>query len=261
VDVRLVQLFTAVTDPRGKPLLDLPRNSFRVFENGVEQELHRFETLSSLPIRVALLMDVSSSMRGRVHIAAKSARRFFSTVLTEKDSASLLTFNHDIRVRVPFSSDRRLLQFGASGLRAHGTTRLNDALVYAASSFAGLDGKRALILLSDGEDLDSDFDFARVLEIFLRARLAVYPILLDVTAEETREQLRHLAEVSGGRLFTVADAGGLDRVYDSIEKDLRSQYLLTYQPPQPKSGDTFRQVRVEVLKEGARARSSSGYYP
>ncbi len=261
VDVQLVELYASVQDAKGRPLLDLTSEDFRIFENETEQALQRFEKVRRLPIRVALLMDVSSSMRGRVHVAAESARRFFDTVITEQDRASLLTFAHDIRLLVPWSADRKLLRHGASGLRAHGTTRLHDALLYAGSSFAGLGAKRALVLLSDGEDVDSDFDFASVLEFFLRARLAVYPILLDVTAPETREQLRHLADVSGGSLHEVSGVGELDRVYRSIEEDLRSQYLLVYEPPPRSASDSFRKVRVQVARPGAKARTLSGYYP
>ncbi len=260
IDVELVQLYASVTDARGRFVTDLAASEVRVLEDGEAQELLRFEPVESLAINVALLMDVSSSMRKRVQLATASARRFFDTVLTEKDRASVLVFSHDIQVAVPFTNDAEKLRYGVGGFRGWGTTRLYDSLIYAVHSFGGLRSKRALVLLSDGADVDSDFHFKQVLEHTLRSGIAVYPIVLGEVEEATRGELEQLAAATGGARFAIRTVGELDRVYRRIEQDLRSQYLLVYRPP-AKSRRAFRRVEVDVLRAGLEARTLHGYYP
>ncbi len=256
IDVKLVELYTSVNDSHGRPVLGLSAEEFRVFEDGEEQVLERLDTLENLPVNVTLLMDISQSMRGRMRIATLSAQSFFEQVLTPKDRASFLTFNNDIRLWVPFTNDIHHLRHGTSGLRARGSTRLNDSLVYTVHYFGGRQGKKALVLLSDGHDVDSDFLFDHVLEHTLRSGVAVYAIGLGLDSSG----LRHLAEKTGGRFYAIGSATELDRVYRQIEQDLRSQYLLLYRPPE-KGGSAFRQVEVKVLRNGLKARTIHGYYP
>lgn len=251
IDVRLVELYVSVADAQGRPLAGLTAADFRVFEDGEEQTLERFDTVENLPINVALLMDVSQSMRDRLAIATVSAERFFEQVVTPKDRASFFTFNQDVLLRVPFTADVDRLRHGASGLKARGSTRLNDAVIYAVHYFGGVAGKKALVVLSDGHDVDSDFPFEQVLEHTLRSGVAVYAIGLA---------LERLAAATGGRFFAIASATELDRVYRQIEQDLRSQYLLVYRPPR-RPHAAFRRVEVEVRRQGVKARTIHGYYP
>ena len=256
VEVQLVELYTSVRDRQGRFVTGLTLEDFRVLEDGEPQHIRRFDTVENLAINVALSMDTSSSMRKKIGIATRSAQRFFESVLTPKDQASLLTFNHDIRRVVAFTNDVDDLWLGASGFRAWGTTRLFDGIVYAVHSFGGLDGKRALVLLSDGQDVDSDFTFKQVLEIVLRSGVAVYPISLGIE----NSALTYLAEISGGRFFRIGSVDHLDSIYRQIEEELRSQYLLVYEPPATGRRE-LRRVEVEVLREGLKARSIHGYYP
>ncbi len=256
VDVQLVELYTSVRDRRGRFVTGLTAGDFRVLEDGAPQQIRRFDTVENLAINVALAMDVSSSMRKKIGVATRSAQRFFDTVLTPGDLASFLTFNHDVRQVVPFTGDAYDLRQGVSGFRAWGTTRLHDGIVYAVHSFGGLEGKRALVLLSDGHDVDSDFYFKQVLELVLRSGVAVYPIALGIE----NSALTYLAEVSGGRFYQIVGAGELDEIYRQIEEELRSQYLLVYEPPATGRRD-LRRVEVQVLREGLEARSIHGYYP
>ncbi len=261
IEVHLIQLYVSVLDRGGRPVTGLSKDDFRVLEDGVEQDIERFDTVEKLAINVALLMDVSGSMRGRVRMATRSAQRFFETVLTPKDLASLSVFNHDIHRVVPFTKDIERLRFGADDFRAFGTTRLHDSLIYVGHSFGGLQGKRALVLLSDGQDVDSDFQFKQVLESTLRSGIAVYPIMLDLDDEETRANLEQLAGETGGRYFSIRTVSELDRVYRRIEQELRSQYLLVYEASNRDSRGGFRRVEVEVLQDDLEATTIRGYYP
>ncbi len=261
IDIQLLELYATVVDAQGRPVRGLERQAFRVFDDDVEQQLIRFDTVESLAINVALLMDISSSMRRQLELASRSARRFFETILTPKDRASLLTFNDDIQQVVPFTHDVDLLLRGTTGFRAWGTTRLHDSLIFTLHSFGGLEGKRALVLLSDGQDVDSDFPFPQVLEAALKSRLAVYPIVLGLEDAETLANLRTLAQETGGRFFAIANIEQLDRVYRRIEEELRSQYLLVYRSPPRSQGSGLRRLRVDLAGEGLRARTLTAYYP
>ncbi len=261
VDVRLVELTVSVFDASGRPVPGLRADEFRVLDGGEERPLERFEALADVPLNVALLMDVSSSMGRRVHLAAESAQRFFDDVLRGRDLASLLAFNHDLHRLVPFTSDARLLRHGASALRAWGASRLHDAIVYALVPFAGLDRRRALVILSDGADVGSDYPLPQVIQAASRAGVAVYPIVLGDVGEETRAGLARLAEATGGSSFSAADVEALDAVYRRIEQALRSQYLLVYRPPDGDREPALRPLEVRTTRAGLTARGVRRYNP
>lgn len=279
VDVRWVEIYATVLDARGHPVVGLGPDDLRLREDGVLQPLERFGVVENLSLRVALLMDTSRSMHERLPVAVASARRFFATVVRPEDRAALLTFDDDLRLRMPWTGDVSRLALGAAGLEADGGTRLHDALVWALGAFAfdepGTPGqspaRRALVVLSDGADVSSDTPFEQALEDAVEAGVAVYPILLPSGRRSGRHAGAHsgggalvrLARESGGRAFSADDVEGLDRIYDRIEEELRSQYLLVYASPLPadgRSGGRFREVEVEVLREGLEARAVKGYW-
>ncbi len=264
IEVRLVELYTSVTDPRARFVLGLGQGDFQVLENGAPQMLTRFDTIDRLPIHVALLLDVSGSMEPRLSVATESALRFFDTVIDpEKDRAALLTFNHAVRLRVPFTNDLERLRYGVTDLAAWQGTRLHDGVIHAGHYFGGLAGKRALVLLSDGEDTGSRFLFKQVLEHTLRSGVAVYPIAVDLVDPLTRKRLKQLAAETGGSFYAVDEVEQLDDIYRRLEQELRAQYLLAYHAPDAhRSG--FRTVEVRVASpEGGelKARTIHGYYP
>ncbi len=261
IDVRLVELYTSVTDADGRFLLGLGEHDFDVFEDGAPQTLTRFATIDRLPIHVALLLDVSGSMESRLPVATESALRFFDTVIDpSKDLAALLTFNHAVRLRVPFTSDLERLRYGVTDLAAWQATRLHDAVIHAGHYFGGLAGKRALVLLSDGEDVASSFLFKHALEHTLRSGVAVYPIAVDLVDPLTRKRLKQLAAESGGSFYAVDRVEQLDEVYGRLERELRSQYLLAYHAPDAHRRG-FRKVEVRVAGDDRTARTIHGYYP
>ncbi|MEM7583733.1 MAG: VWA domain-containing protein [Acidobacteriota bacterium] len=260
IDVRAVELYTSVVDPNDRFITGLRPSAFEVFEDGRAQELTRFSAVDRLPIHVALLLDVSGSMAERLEIATASALRFFETVLDPaRDRAALLTFNHAVRLRVPFTNDIERLRYGVLDLAAWQATRLYDGVIHASHYFGGIEGKRALVLLSDGEDMGSRFLFKQVLETALRAGVAVYPIAVDLVDPLTRRRLRQLAKETGGSFFSVDRVAQLDEIYRRLEAELRSQYLLVYQAAERRS-DRFRTVEVRVAGD-LEARTIRGYFP
>lgn len=252
IEVRLVDLLVSVGGRQAGPATGLAAADFRVLHRGVEARIRDFRNLADRPLTVSLLMDVSSSMGRGVRVAATSAQRFFEGVLTDRDAASLTVFNHDLNRLAPFSGDTRLLRYAAEGLRAWGSTRLYDGIAYAVSSFAGRPDRRALVVLSDGADTDSNLDFEPVLAQVERAGVVVYPIALRVSDAATTEALKRLAERTGGRYHAADSVEDLDRIYRDIERALRSQYLIAFEPPPgvEARADGLRDIQVEVSRAG-----------
>ncbi|HET9768116.1 MAG TPA: VWA domain-containing protein, partial [Thermoanaerobaculia bacterium] len=261
VDVDLVELYTAANDRRGKPVSDLTAADFRVREDGRPQELLRCEYVEDLPIHAAVLLDTSSSMLEELDQAVDAASRFFEQLLTPRDRAAVMSFADKPQLRVPFTHDPAVLRGGLARLEADGETALYDSVVYALWYFSGIRGKRVLVLLSDGEDVKSRYSFEEALEFARRSGVAVYTIGLGLTsnAQVARMNLQRLAAETGGTAFFVERSGAFDNVYRSIERELRSQYLLAYQSDG--SGTGYRKVEVEVKRPGVSAATAKGYYP
>ncbi|MCB1055953.1 MAG: VWA domain-containing protein [Acidobacteria bacterium] len=261
VDIQFVELYTSVLNRRGRPVRDLPREDFRVLEDGVEQEIRRFEQVKDLPIHAGILLDVSTSMVTRLDEAVKGALRFFEQVLTPRDRAAVITFNEKPTVAVRFTNSLEVLAGGLAGLTAEGDTALYDSLIYSLYYFSGISGKRALILLSDGEDVRSQYTFDDVIDYARRTGVSVYTVGIALSGRSTdiRLKLQRLASETGGRSFFIDQNEELERVYDSIQEELRSQYLIAYQSSA--EGDDFRRVEVEVSEPGLTANTLKGYFP
>lgn len=259
VDVDLVELYTTIADRRGRPVTDLERSEVTVFEDGEPQELLRCELLEDLPIHAALLIDTSTSMAEELAQAERAALRFFEELLSPRDRAALMSFAETPQLRVPFTNDPAVLAGGLARLQADGETALYDSLIYALWYFSGVKGKRVLVLLSDGEDVRSRYGFEDVIRFARRSGVAIYTVALGLPAkaEMARMALNRLASETGGRAFTVQRGGDLAGVYRSIERELRSQYLLAYQPRSAEPG--YREVRVEVRRPGVVATTQRGY--
>ncbi len=157
-----------------------------------------------------------------------------------------------------------MLAGGVAGVVAEGETNLYDALIYSLYYFSGVQGKRALVLLSDGEDVGSHYRFDDVLDYARRTGVSIYTIGLGLPAsqKDIEIKLSRLAQETGGRPFLVDRVKELDGVYEKIEEELRSQYLLAYQSSQEEDDEDFREVQVEVLTPpGLEAKTIRGYYP
>lgn len=265
LDIQFVELFTSVVDPRGRPVEGLGRDDFKVFEDGVEQEVRRFDLVRDVPIYAGVVLDTSGSMGERngdkLKAAVRGAMTFFENVITPKDRAAVFTFADQPTLAVRFTNDTEVLAGGLAGLEAEGDTALYDTLVYSLYYFGGLKGKRALILLSDGEDYGSKYSFGEALEYARRSGVSLYTVGIDLKEFEVRTKLQRLSDETGGRSFFVDASSELDKVFETIEKELRSQYLLAYQSSNPSRSEKFRAIEVRIAKPGLEAKTLRGYYP
>jgi len=263
LEVRMVELYTSALDRRGRPADDLERDDFIVREEGEVQEVRRFERVRELPIWAGLLLDRSNSMAEEIREVAAGALAFFDQVLTPKDRAAVLTFNHQPELVVRFTGDREVLAGGVAGIYTDGGTALYDSLVYALYYFSGINGKRALLVITDGDDEGSRYGFDDALDYARRTGVAIYTIGLGLPGKsaQIQMQLQRLAAETGGRSFLISRASDLQRVYESIEEELRSQYLLAYQSTYGGRDRAFREVAVEVKRPGVSASTIRGYFP
>ncbi len=264
VQVDFVELYTTVDDRERRPLLDLEEAAFTVLENGVEQEILRFERVDDTPLVGTILLDVSASMDERLEQSVKAAADFFSQVVTEKDELSIVTFNDRPHLAAPFTRDRIEFAKGLLGLRAERGTALYDSLIFTLYHLNGLPGQRAVLLLSDGVDEHSRYDLNDALEYARRSEAAIYAIGLALprkAKESPKKVLEQLAAETGGRAFFVDGTAELAAVYDTIALELRTKYFLAYQSSSTEPSDAFRRVEVLVDERGAKARTIRGYYP
>ena len=263
VEVNLVELYTTVTDRSGAPIRDLAQEDFEIFEDGREQRLSKFELVDDLPLTVGIAIDTSGSMVSALPEAQQAALEFLRRVMKPRDKAFALGFSDQPYLLMPPTSDVSALERTLTGLRSIGWTTLHDAVVTALYYFRGAAGRRALILLSDGDDTASGVSFDEALEYGQRSGVGIYSIGLEVGRfnMSIRRKLEKLSGETGGRAFHIGKAEDLGNVYAEIEEELRSQYLLTYTSDRPAGDDEYRQVEVKVKGGKLKARTTRGYYP
>jgi Ca-activated chloride channel family protein len=264
LDVRLVELYAAVFDRGGRPVGGLAEGDFKVLDGGEAQSLLRFERVRGLPLHLLFAIDTSASMAATLPQVQKAALAFLHRTLTPKDRAALLTFSDSPVLRTPFTSDLGTLAGALAGLNAERGTALYDSLVYALSYMKGVQhGQSAVILFTDGGDHLSRLSFDETLAFARRAGIAIYAIGAHIPRLDLqiRGHLSKLAEDTGGRSFFIESAAELDGVYASIEDELRSRYLLAYQPKAAPRAGEFRTVEVRVAGDGMRVKTIRGYYP
>ncbi|HXU46336.1 MAG TPA: VWA domain-containing protein [Thermoanaerobaculia bacterium] len=263
LDVRLVELPVEVLDSAGKTVANLGADDFSVVEDGTAQQLTRCERIEKLPIRAALLLDNSASMDQALGEVQQAAAGFLRDALKTGDRAALLHFREKPAVDVPFTDDLERLTAGLAGLKAEGGTALFDSLVYTLDYMKGLSGPRALLLLTDGGDRSSRFNFDQALEAARRSGVVVYAIGLALPRGDlsAHHQLEKLAEATGGMALFPRGATELSTLYAAIDRDLRARYLLAYQSTNASNDGKFRTVEVKLKHAGYEVRAPAGYAP
>ena len=262
IDVDLVELYTTVIDRSNRPIVGLREADFTVLEDGVRQQVSTFELVDNLPLTLGVAIDTSASMDGVMEETRRAAAQFLTNLLKPNDSSFAIAFASRPHLLMGQTTDAEAVVDTVRALRASGQTALHDALMTGLYYFRGIRGRRALVLLSDGEDTSSAATYPDILEYARHSEVVIYTIGLGIGGNEPllRSKLEEIAAVTGGRSFFISKASDLRPVYRQIDRELRSQYLLAYNSNQQSAGNDFRQVEVRVT-DGRRARTISGYYP
>jgi Ca-activated chloride channel family protein len=272
--VDVVAMNVTVTDPASHRFMQgLGERDFQVLEDGRPQQLTFFQR-ESPPIAVALLFDTSASMNPHLAVAQDAAIGLVRA-LRPTDVASIVGFDVKTNVRQDFTSDRAALERAIPQRAAGRGTALYNAVYITLKELAKqmdvqpgiLARRRAMVILSDGEDTSSLIGFDQVLECAARADVLIYTVGLHRRElpgprrpEDPDYVLRHLAELTGGRPFFPADAQALTGVYSEIRNELANQYLLAYQPNNTQRDGRFRRIAVRVGHGDAVTRARQGYY-
>ena len=255
--VNLVEVYASVTDASGNAVTGLSQSDFEVRENGEVQTITNFAA-GEFPLAVAIGLDRSFSMSGTRLSLAKSAAQAFLEELRPQDQAMVLAIGSRVEVAAPLSTNRSAQQVAINKLDAFGTTGLHDAIIAAIGEVQPAKGRRALVLLSDGNDRYSEATAADALNRARASDVMIYPVAIG----QSRAPLfAELATITGGRSFYAKDGARLSDTLKTIARELRQQYLLGYTPsraPTPGSNE-WRSISVAVKRRDVRVRARDGY--
>ncbi len=255
--VNLVEVYASVTDSGGAPIPGLIQADFELRENGQLQQISNFAG-GEFPLSVAVAIDRSFSMAGTRLSLARSAAQAFLAELRPQDEAMILAVGSQVDVAAPLSTNRAAQRDAINRLDAFGTTGLYDAIIRAIDEAQPAKGRRALVLLSDGDDRYSQATAADALDRARGADVMIFPVALG----STRPALfAELATLTGGRSYHARDGTALDDTLRTIARELRQQYLLGYTPSRPPvaGSNEWRSITVVVKKPGAQVRARDGY--
>lgn len=273
LDIELQQLYVTVTEG-GERVLHLGRDDFRILDDGQPQEMVTFEP-GDVPLTAAILVDASFSMKGdRLRLAVRGAQRFVEE-MKELDEATLLLFSDRLLYATEFTQDPEALTAALNRVRAGGGTAINDHLYLALKWLEAEQGRRVVILLTDGVDVESTLDMEKVLWMVGRSQALVYWIRLTDEeaglsrftswrdAEGHRREMAQLSQAvteSGGRIVDIQDLEQAESVFREILLELREQYVLGYYPSRNVNDGSWHRVEVRVLENGSyEVRSREGY--
>jgi Ca-activated chloride channel family protein len=267
INTDLISLTVTVTEDRGRLVSGLGAEAFEVFEDNVKQQITHFSGADS-PISVAVVFDLSGSMSEKKLEQAREALRRFIETSHDRDEYSLIGFNQHPRLLADRVRDGDLLLRQLDGARAGGHTALYDAFAFGLEHVStGFYSRRAVVVISDGDDNRSRTSFERVKRMMWESDAIVYAVGISGYAlprQTGDSNLKQLAEASGGRAFFPDDAGRMCKAFEQIALELRSQYSIGYAPANFAADGKWRRVKVRLKETGGSAnlklRSRPGYY-
>jgi Ca-activated chloride channel homolog len=270
VDVKLVRLLATVKDQRGELVGGLDKDAFTIFDNGVRQQVAVFERRTEQPLSVSLLVDTSGSTAKDLRYELDSVNRFLHALFAEgnpRDAVALYSFNYQVTLHNDFTRRLPLLDRNLKALRAEAGTALYDAIYLASDVVEHREGRRVLVIVTDGGDTASRKTYQQALETAHRADAVIYAILvMPITNDAGRNiggenALTTLTASTGGRVFMPALGAGIDAAFREILSDLRTQYLIGYYPKNvPAARNRFHSVAVKLARPDLRAITRNGYY-
>ena len=287
--VEIVTLSFSVTALDGNLVQGLKKEDFNLFENGKQVPIGQFWQDTDLPLTVALVADVSGSQRAVVQKHKRSMGQFLKQVLGPEDKALLAVIDSQVRLAEDFTNSKEALQSTVDKLLVQRipTTRLGDpcfserpnatrsrypcggsviwnGVFYTARlKMKQPEGRKAIVLLTDGEDSGSNHSLTTAIEAAQGADTIVFPIQEPANGHrisaKSRKLLSRLALETGGILFDGTKQTP-QHIFDQIEKELRSQYVLAFTPPERSRDGKFHKLELKIKKPGMKVRSRSGYY-
>ncbi len=269
VEVNRVNVLFTVTDKKGRFITDLKRDDFQVLENKQPQTIMEFTAESDLPLRLAVLIDTSNSIRDRFRFIQEAAIEFISSVMRPKeDRALVVSFDSSANLVSDLNDDPEKLAGLVRDLRPGGGTSLFDAVYFACRNKLSLEQprhkfRRAMIILSDGDDNQSEMTREQALEMAQKADVVIYTISTNISRIETDgdKVLKYLAAETGGQAFFPFKVEDLSQSFENIANELRHQYNIYYRPEHMKTDGSYQTIAVHVKdRKDLVVRARKGYY-
>ena len=270
VNVNLVRIVATAKNNSGQLVGSLRKEDFQVFDNGAPQEVAVFERQTDQPLSVALMVDTSGSTNKELKYETDSAARFLKALLSEGnpgDMVALYTFNWEIVRNHYFTHSYTSLTNALKTFHGEAGTSLYDAIYLAARDLEDRQGRKVMIIVTDGGDTTSSKSLKQALEATQLADAVIYPVVvMPITNDAGRNiggenALTFMAEGTGGRTFLPTVGAELDRAFSEIIDELRTQYLLGFYPKNvPLTKDRFHHLEVKVNRPDLRVSARNGYY-
>jgi Ca-activated chloride channel homolog len=270
VTVDLVNILCSVSDKNTKSFVtNLTREDFSLYEDNQKQEIKNFARETDLPLTIAFLIDTSQSVAPKLRFEQEAAIGFFQSIMREKDRAMLVSFDSDVSLLQDFTHDPNKMAKQIRKLRAAGGTALYDAVYRTCDEkLIRETGRKAIIILSDGEDESSNVGLRDAIEMAVRAEALIFGISVSkggffgvgTGTKEGDTVLKELCQETGGRLFFPFKVEELEDSFRQINQELRSQYNIGYLSTNPVRDGSYRKVEIKVPDKGLKVTFRKGYY-
>lgn len=270
LDVKLVNVFVTVTDARGAPVGGLTKENFVLKEDGQEQRIAVFDKQSAQPLSIAMALDTSLSTRHDLPLEQAAAKRFAHAIMRPVDALSVYGFNEVVNQAVNYTPELKRIDEGIDHIRLGAATALYDAVYLVSRSLDKRQGRKVIILITDGGDTVSKVDYKQAVRAAEEAEAIVYSIIVvpieNSAGRETggEHALIQLSEDTGGKYYYATSVQQLDEAFHKISDELRTQYLLAYYPSQRLAFSQFRRIQVSVVgvadASAYHVRHRAGYY-
>ncbi len=264
VEVNLIELHISVFDEAGRFRKGLHKDDFTVLEDGVKQDISGFDFAESLPITLGVVIDGSGSMKDAMPLVHQAAADFVhKLVSTEKDRGFVIEFRESPTLLASLTNKELDLERAIAETHAEGETALWDSIVMALYQFRAIPGRKAIVVLTDGDDNHSWTEYPTLRRYARTAGIPIYFIGLNLSILDMgiRSRLTELAADTGAEAFYISKAVSLPDIYRKIETELRSQYFVSYLTNSKKGPDEFRSVEVKLKDPKLKAKTIRGYFP
>lgn len=252
VNVKLVSVFTTVTDSAGAPVASLKEEDFQVFEDGKPQKIAVFHRESELPLSIVVAIDTSLSTRGDQKLELESARHFAHAILRPIDGISLFQFSEIVDQVTPFTADVKVIDRAINHIHSGAATALYDTLYLGSDALLNRRGRKVMVVITDGGDTVSKTSYQEAVREALQAEVILYSIIIvpiensagrDIGGEHA---LIQLSRDTGGKYFYASGLEQLDAAFRKISDELRTQYLIAYYPSARLADSEFRRIEIKI---------------
>jgi len=254
VQTNLVTVLASVLDENGRPIPDLPKDSFQLSEEGVPQVIDRFEAETNQPLELALMVDTSLSTLKELKFEGEAAARFIRQIVRPGDQLAVFQFSDDVAQLSEFSSNVPSLEAAARKLNPGAGTVLYDALVLGSRALTRLaaNHRRVIVLVTDAGETTSGYKFEDARRAAIASEALIYTILIRPVKNESgrntagEHAIITITDSTGGAMYTLDSFDQLDAMFDRINRELRTQYLLGYYPHPTPPPATYRHIELQV---------------